>query len=201
MSKRTRTIRYSGILLSISLLLAGVNCYASTVLRIKYTAVQELLLEKVFVQAGRKYVMGDQNSKCKYGYLEYPKVSAANNRLQISAHYSSRQATELLGTCVGPGLSSDVVVSGIPFVKNAAIGIEDIRIDRIGNEDTAKFLKDYIEKNLKKEVSYTREELEKDLKQAMPGSKINPAFQSLSGTVQVKMDELVLSLDTNIDFE
>jgi hypothetical protein len=186
----------------LGLVSGGAAAHAATTIRIKYAAIQQLLTERVFNENGRKYVIGDKTSSCNYGYLEGPKVSGADGRITIQAHFSSRHGTEIGRTCIGPGLSSEVVVSGIPFVKDGVVGFRDIRIDQIGGDETSKVLKAYLEKNLQKTYEYRAlDELQKVAQQSLIGSKVKPAIRSFDGTATVGTEALVIVLDVETSLD
>ena len=93
---------------------------------------QDLIAKGAFNENGRWYL---QRGNC-YAYLEYPKVSLANQRVVLDAHLSSRLGTTLFGDCVGPGFASNVTLSGRPAASGTRLILQDIRIDRIDDKAT-----------------------------------------------------------------
>jgi len=97
-------------------------------LEIRYSALERMVAAQMFTQEGRRYVRGNQAAKCQYAYLEAPKLSAANGRLQVNARFSGSSALDLFSRCVGMGDSFNLTVTALPVPRKGAIGFEDAQV-------------------------------------------------------------------------
>jgi len=97
-------------------------------LEIRYSALERMVAAQMFTQEGRRYVRGNRTAKCQYAYLEAPKLSAANGRLQVTARFSGSSALDLFSRCVGMGDSFNLTVSALPVPRKGAIGFEDAQV-------------------------------------------------------------------------
>src|ERR1043166_7404207 len=97
-------------------------------LELRFTAIERILSEQLFTQEGRLYVRGDKANRCKFAYLEKPRIGAENGRLRVSARFGGRQALNVGVGCLGPGDSFDLTLIAIPFVKNGAVALKDVEI-------------------------------------------------------------------------
>jgi hypothetical protein len=82
------------------------------------SAVEKLLLEKVFRESGRYYF--SVPVLCPRAYLERPRASLQGGRLKVVAH------------AVACGLETDIPASGIPFAVGTRLGLRDLRLDDAG---------------------------------------------------------------------
>lgn len=98
-------------------------------LEIHYTAIQKILAQEVFTQDGRRYVHGSPATKCSFAYLEHPELRGDNGRLSLKAHFSGRSALDVFGRCIGLGDSFDVFITAVPYYRNQAIGLKDVRVE------------------------------------------------------------------------
>ena len=103
---------------------------------IRRSAVQSIVASALFNDQGRWYLT---KGNC-YAYLENPKISLASGRLVMDAHLSSRMGFEIGGSCVGPGLASNVQLSGKFVGSGSQLTLEDIRIDNVQDEATRQAL-------------------------------------------------------------
>lgn len=97
-------------------------------LEIRYSALERMVASQMFTQEGRRYVRGNQAAKCQYAYLEAPKLSAANGRLQVAARFSGSSALDLFSRCVGMGDSFNLTVTAVPVPRKGAIGFDDAQV-------------------------------------------------------------------------
>jgi len=97
-------------------------------LEIRYSALERMVAAQMFTQEGRRYMRGNQAAKCQYAYLEAPKLSAANGRLQVNARFSGSSALDLFSRCVGMGDSFNLTVTALPVPRKGAIGFEDAQV-------------------------------------------------------------------------
>lgn len=101
-------------------------------LRIATSAIERIIVSQFFTTAHqRRYLAGEESSKCDYAYLESPRVAARDGRIFITVGLRARKATEILGNCVGPSDSRDVTFSAVPFFGNGALGLKEIQLEAI----------------------------------------------------------------------
>jgi hypothetical protein len=174
-------------------------CAAS--LELRYDALERIVAEQLFTQEGRRYVRGSQTTKCQYAYLEGPHVSADNGRLRVAARFSGRSAVDLLGHCVGMGDSFDLTVTAVPFPRNGAVALKDVKVTTIRDSyyirRVRSALADSISKGFKIEVLDQARRL---LEQPRDPSAPKPLYQReledfQLGDVQVTADALVLVVE------
>ena len=97
-------------------------------LEIRYSALERMVAAQMFTQDGRRYVRGDKAAKCQYAYLEAPKLSAAGERLQVTARFSGSSAMDLFSRCVGMGDSFNVTITAVPVPRKGAIAFQDTQV-------------------------------------------------------------------------
>ena len=107
---------------------------AATEVELSYATLQRMLAKQLFSQDGRKYVRGNQNTKCSYAYLENPRVGEAGGRLRVESRFSGRSALNMFGTCVGMGDSFDLIILATPIYRSAAMHFKDVYVETRGRE-------------------------------------------------------------------
>ena len=112
----------------VALLLFPASPAWSAELELRYAAIERLIADQLFSQEGRLYVRGNKATKCKFAYLEAPRVGAINGHLQVSARFSGRTALDMLGGCVGLGDSFDFKLIALPVVKNGALALTEVNV-------------------------------------------------------------------------
>jgi hypothetical protein len=108
------------------LLAAAPACPAE--LELRYAAVERVIANEYFSQEGRLYVRGNKAAKCKFAFLESPRVGSAEGRLQITARFSGRSALDMFGRCVGLGDSFDFTMSATPVVRDGALALTNVSL-------------------------------------------------------------------------
>jgi len=111
-------------------LLSGIPASCAE-LELRYGAIERLIADQLFSQEGRLYVRGSKATKCKFAYLESPRVGAVDGRLRISARFSGRTALDMFGGCVGLGDSFDFTLLATPIVKSGALGLKDVNVSTL----------------------------------------------------------------------
>ena len=167
-------------------------------LEIRYSALERMVAAQMFTQEGRRYVRGSRAAKCQYAYLEAPKLSAANGRLQVNARFSGSSALDLFSRCVGMGDSFNLTVTALPVPRKGAIGFEDAQVStpkdsyyirRVRTAMTQSFDKDF-----KIDI---RDQARRLLEQpASPNQTYQQELKDLDLTgIRVTPDALVLVID------
>jgi hypothetical protein len=109
------------------LLTSGISAWSAE-LEIRYGAIERLIADQLFSQEGRLYVRGNKATKCKFAYLESPRVGAIDGRLRVSARFSGRTALDMFGGCMGLGDSFEFTLIATPIVKNGALTLKDVNV-------------------------------------------------------------------------
>ncbi len=173
----------------------------SAELELRYGAIERLVADQLFSQEGRLYVRGNKTTKCKFAYLESPKVGAIDGRLRVSARFSGRTALDMFGGCMGLGDSFDFTLIATPIVKSGALALKDVNVStprdsyyirRVRQALTASFAHDF-----KVEMQDRARRL---LEQTPAQTSATPLYrQELASfdlrDVRVQPDGLVLVLD------
>jgi hypothetical protein len=121
-----------GVLMALAMLSLG--SAQAIELQIYYSALQRLLAAQVFTQEGRLYVRGGAKNKCSFAYLENPVIGNAGARLVIRARFSGRSASNFFGQCVGMGDSFDLAIAAVPYYRDGAVRLKDLKVDSPGRD-------------------------------------------------------------------
>ena len=133
------------------LLLLGGSSRAAEI-ELRYGVVERFIAGQFFTQEGRLYVRGSKDNKCKFAFLESPRVGSQDGRLQVTARFSGRSALDMFGHCMGLGDSFDFTMNATPVVRNGALGLADVSITvprdsyyirRVRQALTASFARDF----------------------------------------------------------
>jgi len=170
-------------------------------LELRYPAIERVIADQLFSQEGRLYVRGNKATRCKFAYLESPRVGAIDGRLRVSARFSGRTAFDMMGRCMGLGDSFDLTLIASPIVKNGALAFKDVNVStprdsfyirRVRQALTGSFARDF-----KIEV---RDQARHLLEQPAPQAPAKPLYQRELASfdlrdVRVQPDALVLVMD------
>jgi hypothetical protein len=99
---------------------------------IEYAALQRIVARQMFTADGRKYVRGSQSTRCRFAYLENPRIDGDKDRLRIQARFTGQTAADLFGACIGLGDAFDVSITAVPYYHDGMIGFRDVRVDTLG---------------------------------------------------------------------
>ena len=119
------------VAVALSAFVVSLPAVAQSVLSVGPRSVQTLVLEQLFVRAGRWYLIDDGDC---YTYLESPHTHLALDRLVLRAHLSSRLGQRIGNGCVGADFASNVTLSGKLHGSGHFLILDDIRIDRVDDE-------------------------------------------------------------------
>lgn len=97
-------------------------------LEVQFGALERLLGQQVFTEDGRKYVRGNQKTRCNFAYLEHPQIRGEQGRLRIRARFTGRSAINMFGQCVGLGDAFDVVVTARPEYRDGNLGLAEVLV-------------------------------------------------------------------------
>ncbi len=180
----------------IALLLLAAPTYAAE-LEIRYGALERLVAEQMFTAEGRRYVRGDTSDKCRYAYLEHPRLAGAGELLRLLVRFSGRSALNLFGNCVGLGDSFDLTVWAKPVAQGSAITFDQLQVstprDSYYIKRVRSALVDTFHKNFRIDVTGQARRL-------LEAPRANAAYQQelkdlKLRDVRVTKDALVLDVD------
>ena len=167
-------------------------------LEIRYSALERMVAAQMFTQEGRRYMRGSQAAKCQYAYLEAPRLSAANDRLQVNARFSGSSALDLFSRCVGMGDSFALTITAVPVPRKGAIAFQDTQVstpkDSYYIRRVRSAMMQSFDKDFKIEI---RDQARRLLEQpASPGAIYQQELKDLDLTaIRVTPDALVLVVD------
>ncbi|HEY2845386.1 MAG TPA: hypothetical protein VGJ09_17115 [Bryobacteraceae bacterium] len=167
-------------------------------LEIRYSALERMVAAQMFTQEGRRYVRGNQAAKCQYAYLEAPKLSAANSRLQVTARFSGSSALDLFSRCVGMGDSFNLTLTAVPVPRKGAIAFDDTQISTPKDSYYIRRVRTAMMQSFSKDFTIDiREQARRLLEQpASPGQTYQQELKDLDLTgIRVTPDALVLVVD------
>lgn len=116
----------------LALFLAWPAAGADSEIIIENTAMRQMLMDQLFIDRGRYYLL--RQSPCQFAYLESPVVAVAVGRVGIKARLTGRLGTKVDGSCTGSGDSFYVTISAKPYFSGENLGLTDIRVDEVSNE-------------------------------------------------------------------
>jgi len=117
---------------AILFLLVLVGPLGAVEFEVQFGALERLLGQQVFNQDGRKYVRGNQKTRCNFAYLEHPQIHGEQGRLWIHARFTGRSAVNMFGQCVGLGDAFDVAVAARPEYRDGNLGLADVAVTSPG---------------------------------------------------------------------
>jgi len=111
---------------------------SASVMSLSPHGVQALVASQLFNRSGRWYLIDD--GACRT-YLEAPRTRLENDRLVLDAHLVARFGQRVGDLCAGADFASHVVVSGKLRAADHALILDDIRIDRVDDDNTRSALR------------------------------------------------------------
>ena len=179
-------------------LLAVFPAHAATEVELSFGALQQMLSAQLFTQDGRRYVKGNQTTRCSYAYLEHPKVGEAGGRLRVESKFSGRSALNMFGKCVGMGDSFDLIILATPIYKGGSMELKDVYVETRGRETYySRQVRQALAKTLDSQLKWPIEGLARSVLETnvtgMPVQKKVTRFEVTAITVQ--RDALVLTVD------
>lgn len=97
-------------------------------LEIRYGVLERVIAEQAFTTDGKAYVQGTKDQRCRYAFLEKPKLSAAADRLQLKVNFSGKTALDMFGRCVGIGDQFELTILAKPSVNNGTIAFQEFQV-------------------------------------------------------------------------
>lgn len=196
MLRTRRKLVVAGVLLAA---LATAPPATAAEITLSHVALERVVWQVLLTDGGRGYFEGTSENDCRYAFVQEPKVSGANGRLQVRFLFSGRAGTTVGGRCVGPGDTFDLVVSGVPALAEGELYFDDLRVEA---PDTAYFrlVRNLVEAQLRERLRYP---LKQNLDwlaatvAAPAGHTMSVERLEMSG-VQVDADALRVTLDLGI---
>lgn len=103
-------------------------CARAVELHLQFGALERMLADQLFTQEGRRYVHGNQKTRCNFAYLEHPRIQGDAGRLRIHAQFTGRSAMNVFGQCVGLGDAFDLTILATPQFRDGNIGLKDVTV-------------------------------------------------------------------------
>jgi len=169
-------------------------------LEIRFGVLERLIGEQVFTVDGRRYVQGNKDEKCRYAFLEKPKLSAAGDRLQLKVNFTGKTALGMFGKCVGLGDAFELTVTAKPVARNGAIDFEQFVVSTPRDSFYIRRVRTALVETLNKNF---RLDIMQQARKLIEGPQQMGTFQqeikdlSMSG-VRVASDSLVLAIDFKV---
>ncbi len=166
-------------------------------LQIYFTAIQRILASQVFTQDGRLYVRGNAQNKCDFAFLEHPVISAAGPKLSIQARFSGRTARNFFGRCVGMGDSFDVHIAVVPYYKDSAILLREVKVESPGRDGYyIRKVRAAISDSMTKQFSYkVAADAKRILEQQHDPLYTQELRQFIVQNIRIAPDAIVVTLD------
>ena len=95
---------------------------------LSHTALERVVWQVLLTEGGRGYFQGGPEDTCLYAFVQEPKATGRDGRLNISFVFSGRAGAEVAGRCVGPGDTFDIVVSGVPALAGGELYLDDLSV-------------------------------------------------------------------------
>ena len=109
-------------------------------IRVSAQALERTLNTQLFNSPDHRfYIKGSANSAC-YVYASDPKVTFKDDRIWVHIKTRAKLGGNVLGNCVGVGLSPEADVSIIPDAQGESIGFRDPRVEQLSESKELNFL-------------------------------------------------------------
>jgi len=166
-------------------------------LEIRYSALERMVAAQMFTQEGRRYVRGNKAAKCQYAYLEAPKLSAAGERLKVTARFSGSSAMDLFSRCVGMGDSFDVDITAVPVPRKGAIAFQDTQVSTAKDSYYIRRVRTAMMRTFDQDFKIEiRDQARRLLEQPTTGAVYQQELKDLDlNAIRVTPDALVLVVD------
>jgi len=166
-------------------------------LEIRYSALERMVAAQMFTQEGRRYVRGNKAAKCQYAYLEAPKLSAAGERLKVTARFSGSSAMDLFSRCVGMGDSFDVDITAVPVPRKGAITFQDPQVSTVKDSYYIRRVRTAMMRTFDQDFKIEiRDQARRLLEQPTTGAVYQQELKDLDlNAIRVTPDALVLVVD------
>lgn len=169
-------------------------------LEIRFGVLERLAGEQLFTAEGRRYVQGSKDQKCRYAFLENPKLSASGDRLQLKVNFTGKTALGVFGRCVGLGDAFELTVTAKPVARNGTISFEQFVVstprDSLYIRRVRAALVETLNKNFRLDIM---EQARKMIEAPQQVGKFQQEIKDLKlSSVRVSADSLVLAVDFRV---
>jgi len=166
-----------------------------------HSAIERLIWNVLLTDGGRAYLEGTSTEECRYAFIQEPRVSGLDGRLNVRFLFSGLAAAGVAGRCVGPGDTFDIVVSGVPALAAGVLYFRDLRVEA---PDTAYFrlVRSLVERELNARMRYP---IQQDLSHvaatlaAPRGYSLSVDGMQLEG-IEIDEEAVHLSLEFSLGF-
>lgn len=165
--------------------------------QIQYSVLQKAIAQQAFPASGRMYVKGSPENKCSYAYLENPVVSGMEGKIEIRAHFSGKNATNVLGYCLGLGDTFDIRILAAPQFQNGMIRLESVEVETAKDGFYTRRVREGIQENLAKKFEYNvTEDAKRILERKLPGENFQQQLKNFKvASIRVTAEALILQLE------
>ena len=136
------------VAMSAFLIIASPAAGAESEITIENTAVQRLLIDQLFSDRGRYFLM--HHSPCQFAYLKSPAVEIVLGRVIIKTRLTAQLGMAVSDGCAGTRDAFDVTISGRPYFSGENLGLTDIRVGNVSNEIYRILLQQFLDLTLRK---------------------------------------------------
>jgi hypothetical protein len=98
-------------------------------LEVAFPAIERMIVEGLLTQGGRRYLQGGPEDPCTYAFIQEPRVSSSEERLELRFLFAGSVGANVGGRCAGRGGNFDIVVSGVPAYDGSDLFLDDVRFD------------------------------------------------------------------------
>jgi hypothetical protein len=164
-----------------------------------YPVLERAVADQLFADQGRYYLAGGSSDECSYAFLESPHLGGEAGSLVLRAHFSGRAGTDVLGQCVGPGDSFDVVLRGHPRFEGGVVFLADAEVEVPDRPFYTELVRQALQGSVASSLRYDLgEELRKVAKGA-EGRGVQVAVSKLTVTKLVaEADRLEITADLHV---
>jgi hypothetical protein len=110
-------------------LLLAPNPSAGSFLEVAFPTIERLIVEGLLTEGGRRYLQGGPEDTCTYAFIQEPRVSSSEGRLQMRFLFAGSMGAEVAGRCAGRGGNFDIVVSGVPAYDGTDLFLDEVRFE------------------------------------------------------------------------
>ena len=96
-------------------------------LEVAFPAIERMIVEGLLTEGGRRYLQGGPEDTCTYAFIQEPRVSSSEERLELRFLFAGSVGASVGGRCAGRGGNFDIVVSGMPAYDGSDLFLDDVR--------------------------------------------------------------------------
>ncbi|MEO5923619.1 MAG: hypothetical protein ABIR70_07310 [Bryobacteraceae bacterium] len=169
-------------------------------LEIRFGVLERLIGEQMFTADGRRYVQGSKDERCRYAFLEKPRLSAVGDRLQLKVNFTGKTALGMFGKCVGVGDAFELTVTAKPISKNGEVDFEQFVVSTPRDSFYIRRVRAVLVETLNKNFQLNiMQQARKLIEAPQQTGKFQQEIRDISMSgVRVAPDSLVLAIDFRV---